>query len=148
MKQSYPNHYTMKKNRIIKLNRIKFKCEICGGKARYIHHIDETKYNHELSNLMAVCPKCHVKLHPKRGRPKKYKDGSTYYERNWKKRKLYYEANKEKQIEYHKNYVVKNRNKVRAYRKTYMLIYATKNQDRLKAYQKEYRRKKKLLKNP
>ena len=59
----YPNHYTMKKNRIIKLQQTKGKCEICKQKAQVVHHIDESSDNHSIDNLLAVCSKCHKCLH-------------------------------------------------------------------------------------
>lgn len=67
----YPNHYLMKKNRlIILLNNPK--CEICEKPATEVHHRDFTKNNHNLSNLMAICRKCNLNFHRgKVGRPKK-----------------------------------------------------------------------------
>ena len=62
-KHSYPNHYTMKKNRIIKLQQTKCTCEICGKRAQVVHHIDESLDNHSLDNLMALCSKCHRAIH-------------------------------------------------------------------------------------
>lgn len=60
----YPNHYLMKKNRlIILLNNPK--CEKCGKPATQIHHRDFSKVNHKLSNLMAVCTQCNCKLSSK-----------------------------------------------------------------------------------
>ncbi len=58
----YPNHYLMKKNRLIILlhNPI---CEICNRKpAVEVHHKDSSKTNHFLSNLQAVCHKCNTGL--------------------------------------------------------------------------------------
>ncbi|MFH1231363.1 MAG: HNH endonuclease signature motif containing protein, partial [Planctomycetota bacterium] len=55
----YPNHYLMKKNRLIILlhNPI---CEICKkNSAVEIHHKDFSRDNHNLSNLQAVCHSCH-----------------------------------------------------------------------------------------
>lgn len=69
----YPNHYEMKKKRLVKLHQHNFICEMCGGEGKYVHHIDGSKDNHELSNLKVVCRKCHISLHKeKHGRPKKY----------------------------------------------------------------------------
>ena len=59
----YPNHYELKKNRLIVLNLRKWKCEICGEKAQQTHHKDGNKANHSLSNLQAVCKKCHQLIH-------------------------------------------------------------------------------------
>jgi hypothetical protein len=54
----YTNHSLMKKNRLIILMQNP-KCEICGKPATEIHHKDGSKTNHRLSNLVAVCHKCH-----------------------------------------------------------------------------------------
>ena len=54
----YPNHSLMKKNRLIILIHNP-KCEYCGRPATEVHHKDGSKINHSLSNLMAVCHKCH-----------------------------------------------------------------------------------------
>lgn len=56
----YPNHYLMKKNRLIILMHNP-KCEYCGKPAIEIHHKDENKANHRLSNLAAVCRKCNCR---------------------------------------------------------------------------------------
>ncbi len=53
----------MKKNRLVKLKEVEGKCEVCGGRAQYIHHIDESKDNHELNNLVVLCGKCHGVVH-------------------------------------------------------------------------------------
>ncbi len=63
---AYPNHYLMKKNRIIKLKSTLGKCEICGQRADRIYHNDEDKSNHSLENLTAVCHDCHMVLHSSR----------------------------------------------------------------------------------
>ena len=54
----YPNHYKMKKNRLIILKKAKYICHYCGGKATQIHHKDLFKDNHEIGNLAASCCKC------------------------------------------------------------------------------------------
>jgi len=55
----YPEHKKMKRNRLIKLKETKGKCEICGASANKIHHIDGSKDNHELGNLIVMCNRCH-----------------------------------------------------------------------------------------
>jgi len=60
----YPNHYLMKKNRLIILMQNP-KCEICGNPATEIHHKDFSKNNHKLSNLMATCHRCNNHLSSK-----------------------------------------------------------------------------------
>ena len=63
MSKTYPHHHLMKKNRVIKLQQTKGECEICGKSAQVVHHIDDSKDNHSLENLLAVCCKCHRALH-------------------------------------------------------------------------------------
>ena len=53
----YPNHYLMKKNRLIILMQNP-KCEYCGKPATQVHHKDGSKTNHSLSNLAASCQSC------------------------------------------------------------------------------------------
>lgn len=52
-------------------------CELCGksNKRIIIHHKDKNRKNNEIINLMAICDKCHVKIHLP-DRPKKYKQRS------------------------------------------------------------------------
>jgi hypothetical protein len=59
----YPKHYTFKKNRLIRLDMVNGKCEMCGVNAQHVHHVDGNKGNHNVNNLMAVCCKCHAKFH-------------------------------------------------------------------------------------
>ncbi|OGF47015.1 MAG: hypothetical protein A2231_03140, partial [Candidatus Firestonebacteria bacterium RIFOXYA2_FULL_40_8] len=70
----YPDHYLFKKNRIAKLSNASFVCEICNlNKATVVHHIDKSKTNHALENLMAICTGCHAQVHINQwGRPRKY----------------------------------------------------------------------------
>jgi len=55
----YPNHSLMKKLRLKKLKRAKYRCQICGGKATEIHHKNKNKSDQRLENYIAVCHKCH-----------------------------------------------------------------------------------------
>lgn len=43
------------------------KCELCGKIKRrmHIHHIDGNIKNNKEKNLMFLCPKCHMRFHPK-----------------------------------------------------------------------------------
>lgn len=59
----YPQHYAMKKNRLEVMKAADWKCDICKGEASEIHHADETDDNHEPSNLIPLCRKCHLDIH-------------------------------------------------------------------------------------
>lgn len=59
----YPNHHQMKKNRLIKIDQEKGKCEICKRKATQAHHKDRDKTNHTIDNLKLLCVKCHRRAH-------------------------------------------------------------------------------------
>lgn len=63
----YPNHTLLKKNRLIQFGQTKGRCELCGEKAVHTHHKDFSRDNHAIENLLAVCNKCHGKLHTGRG---------------------------------------------------------------------------------
>lgn len=65
----YPNHWKMKKQRLLKISQTKGRCELCGRKGKQIHHKDGSKTNHSIDNLMFLCQKCHGALH--RGRKAK-----------------------------------------------------------------------------
>jgi len=62
-KSEYPKHYTMKQNRLIRLQQSKGRCEVCRKPAKLVHHIDLKKSNHALSNLAVLCHKCHGIIH-------------------------------------------------------------------------------------
>ena len=74
----YPDHATMKRNRLIKLREAKNQCEVCGAEAYCVHHLDESKDNHSLDNLAVVCFKCHGILHAGRDQVRK---ANTKYSR-------------------------------------------------------------------
>ena len=59
----YPDHALMKRNKITKLKESGGKCEACNEEAFCIHHLDESKDNHEMDNLAILCRKCHGILH-------------------------------------------------------------------------------------
>jgi len=65
----YINYHILKKNRQIKFEQQKGKCEICGHAAKEVHHINKDKTNHSLDNLLLLCCKCHGRVH----RGKKHK---------------------------------------------------------------------------
>ena len=57
-KSQYPGHYTLKKNRLIKLKQVNNKCEDCSAFANKVIRKDGDNSNHEITNLKAVCQKC------------------------------------------------------------------------------------------
>ena len=43
------------------------KCEWCGNTNNLlVHHIDENRYNNDISNLITICKRCHQAHHTKR----------------------------------------------------------------------------------
>ncbi len=62
----YPNHADMKRNRLIRLKEADGKCEVCGDEAYCVHHIDGSRDNHAIDNLVVLCKKCHGILHSAR----------------------------------------------------------------------------------
>lgn len=38
-------------------------CKICDEPARVIHHIDHNSHNNDIKNLLALCIKCHQRIH-------------------------------------------------------------------------------------
>ena len=68
MGENYPNHYKLKKNRKWLLTQIDDLCFFCGGKATQVHHLDWTRNNHEIENLLPLCFSCHSHLHYERRR--------------------------------------------------------------------------------
>lgn len=75
----YPDHVLLKRIRIEMFMKHKGKCQICGGRATQVHHIDESKSCHEEKNLLLLCRKCHNAihgiddLHRKKPQPSKYR---------------------------------------------------------------------------
>jgi hypothetical protein len=61
----YPEHAWFKQQRLRVLKQSQGKCEVCGKPAKVVHHIDESKNNHYLKNLVALCNNCHWALHRK-----------------------------------------------------------------------------------
>lgn len=57
----YKDHCILKKRRLIILKKADNKCEICGMRARCVHHKDGDKSNHSLDNLQPLCHTCHGK---------------------------------------------------------------------------------------
>lgn len=58
----YPNHYLMKKNRKIVLEKADYKCFYCGRFADRVHHLDKSKDNHSINNLVASCNSCNLSM--------------------------------------------------------------------------------------
>jgi 5-methylcytosine-specific restriction endonuclease McrA len=42
------------------LREFHHRCAICGGDRPHIHHIDEDPSHNDLSNLLPLCPNCHL----------------------------------------------------------------------------------------
>jgi len=59
----YPDHAQLKRNRLERLKQSGNKCEVCGGEAFCVHHIDGSVDNHDLDNLAVLCRPCHKILH-------------------------------------------------------------------------------------
>ncbi|HPV97911.1 MAG TPA: HNH endonuclease signature motif containing protein [Spirochaetota bacterium] len=75
-KSDYKNHYTMKKNRLLKIKQTGGLCEMCGAPGLHIHHKDYFRDNHSIENLIFLCQKCHDDKH--RGRFNKSKFTMIY----------------------------------------------------------------------
>ncbi len=58
----YPNHSQMKKIRKTVLEEENYTCFYCGKPTKQIHHTDNTKSNHDRSNLHACCHSCNIKF--------------------------------------------------------------------------------------
>lgn len=60
----YKNLGELKRNKIIKIKQNK-KCQNCGtfNTKLQIHHIDGSKDNHSLNNLIVLCQSCHKLLY-------------------------------------------------------------------------------------
>jgi 5-methylcytosine-specific restriction endonuclease McrA len=69
----YRDHYKMKLVRIEKLKQEKGLCEVCGKLGYEVHHIDESKDNHNPENLILLCHKCHMRFfHSNTNKSKRY----------------------------------------------------------------------------
>ena len=82
MASEYPNHWQFKKARIESLKKTGGKCGVCGNTADVVHHIDGSKTNHEIDNLVPLCDSCHWAAHAEEfriinGKPMKTKRPST-----------------------------------------------------------------------
>lgn len=56
----YPKSTEIRVNRLIVLNDAEWTCDVCGiREATEVHHLDGTKDNHAIENLMPVCRSCH-----------------------------------------------------------------------------------------
>ena len=62
-KTMYPDKKLLEERKLERLKISKGKCEACGKIAQCIHHIDGTKNNHELKNLIWLCYNCHNNIH-------------------------------------------------------------------------------------
>ena len=77
------------------LERDNYTCQVCGGKATEVHHIDgtgsnrpEKERNNNLDNLLSVCHKCHIQLDLKR-----FENGfnkGEWHEKKERNKKIYW----------------------------------------------------------
>lgn len=50
-----------KKTREALLDEYDHRCAVCGGDRPQVHHIDEDASNNDLTNLLPLCPNCHLR---------------------------------------------------------------------------------------
>jgi len=74
----YPNHAEFKRMRLLVLKKSKGRCELCGERANIVHHIDGSKDNHSLNNLIALCSSCHRAIHAEDNGTENWKRTSKY----------------------------------------------------------------------
>lgn len=84
------NTYRTRAYRLMRKNYIEKKCVACGEtqKKIHVHHIDKNITNNNLSNLIYLCPKCHLSLHRKDG-DMRLKNKNESEDRKKRKRNLY-----------------------------------------------------------
>jgi len=131
----YPNHSLLKRNRLIKMKLLNWKCEICGRRAVVAFHKDGNKANQDIENLMCVCTRCFGLLIRRVKEMSKFLSTSkeykhAYYELNRKKyqaytkerHRLYYVPTKlfciTKQPDYRHQYYMENRDRILASRRS------------------------------
>lgn len=67
----YPKQATLRKNKQILLKKYPL-CVRCFKKTQHFHHIDFSRDNHSVENLMPLCHSCHCKIHHRHSpRPRK-----------------------------------------------------------------------------
>lgn len=67
----YSKKWKVKRRKV--LSRAKYKCERCKKRqATQVHHLTYKRiFNEKLSDLMAVCAKCHMEIHGIKEKPAK-----------------------------------------------------------------------------
>jgi hypothetical protein len=73
----YKNHSLFKRNGKYVMDKNNHVCSSCGGAAKVVHHLDGTKTNHEIENLVPLCHSCHAKMHKKKTSKFKRSHGLT-----------------------------------------------------------------------
>lgn len=66
MRNKNPYYFDVKlfkKNKLLKIKNNGKKCEMCGKFGNHVHHKDFSRNNHNIENLMVLCPQCHRQLH-------------------------------------------------------------------------------------
>jgi hypothetical protein len=101
----YPNHWEMKVARIEKLKQTKGLCEICGGKGSEVHHMDGTKINHNIENLIVVCHPCHMSFFHKQ--PKNTSKFIRLYGMTMKQIAENYGGSESRYYQFHKQNILK-----------------------------------------
>jgi len=59
----YKDHALLKRVRLKVLARFDGNCILCGKEASIVHHLDNSKSNHDLDELVALCKSCHWFFH-------------------------------------------------------------------------------------
>lgn len=60
---NYINAEKFKKTGREALRQYNNKCAECGEPATEVHHLDGSRINHDIDNLLPLCDKCHAKMH-------------------------------------------------------------------------------------
>ena len=60
MTNPYKNYAIWQRARIEAMDRFDWNCAMCGKEARCVHHLDGTKSNHSIDNLISLCQSCHL----------------------------------------------------------------------------------------
>jgi len=59
----YKNQYDLRKISKELLKKENYTCKCCGGEATEVHHLDLSRNNHSIKNLIVLCRPCHQKYY-------------------------------------------------------------------------------------